>query len=341
MDSVLGIPYKTYNYMNDFGMNVYVLAILIVILVSYYLFFSKLALNSETGEKSVYTRMLEIGLWAVFIALVILNGLQYFFNVNFTSDISSLFTNNPQLDVKVKQMDNYDASTQNQNIPSQYQLENAAKVNAATDLSEANDSDTSLPDENEVHDKEHEENDVNSRSPASKNEIKEVLEKDNDTTVELSGKTGVFHIPTNNFSYDDSKKICKAYGARLATFNDLEKAYEDGADWCSYGWSENQMALYPTQKKRWNKLQTIKGHENDCGRPGINGGYIGNPEAEFGVNCYGKRPEIREIDRERMKNTTIYPKTSEEIQFEKDVDGWKKKLPDMHISPFNYEKWNP
>jgi hypothetical protein len=31
------------------------------------------------------------------------------------------------------------------------------------------------------------------------------------------------------------------------------------------------MALFPTQKETWDKLQKIKGHEHDCGRPGING----------------------------------------------------------------------
>jgi hypothetical protein len=36
------------------------------------------------------------------------------------------------------------------------------------------------------------------------------------------------------------------------------------------------MALYPTQYNTWKELQKIKGHENDCGRPGINGGYMIN-----------------------------------------------------------------
>ena len=52
------------------------------------------------------------------------------------------------------------------------------------------------------------------------------------------------------------------------------------------------MAFYPTQKSTWNKLQKIKGHEHDCGRPGINGGYIDNPNVRFGVNCFGSKPAI-------------------------------------------------
>ena len=53
------------------------------------------------------------------------------------------------------------------------------------------------------------------------------------------------------YTYDDSDAICKAYGAELASYYDVETAYEDGAEWCSYGWSKNQLALYPTQKKTY------------------------------------------------------------------------------------------
>ena len=88
---------------------------------------------------------------------------------------------------------------------------------------------------------------------------------------ELTFKKQVFHIPGNDYTYDQSRAVCAAYGGRLANYNEVADAYEDGADWCSYGWSDNQMALFPTQEEKWNKLQKIKGHENDCGRPGING----------------------------------------------------------------------
>ena len=31
--------------------------------------------------------------------------------------------------------------------------------------------------------------------------------------------------------------------------------HKKGANWCNYGWSANSMALYPTQKDYYNKLQ--------------------------------------------------------------------------------------
>jgi hypothetical protein len=47
-------------------------------------------------------------------------------------------------------------------------------------------------------------------------------------------------------------------------------------------------------------LQKIKGHEHDCGRPGVNGGYIANPLVKFGVNCYGNKRKIN-TGREYLK----------------------------------------
>ena len=100
-------------------------------------------------------------------------------------------------------------------------------------------------------------------------------------------KKEVFYIKDNVYNYEEAKAVCKAHDAELADYNQLEKVYSEGGEWCGYGWSRDQMILFPTQKKTWNKLQTIDGHENDSGRPGINGGYIENTKAKFGVNCYG------------------------------------------------------
>jgi hypothetical protein len=150
----------------------------------------------------------------------------------------------------------------------------------------------------------------------------------------------VFHIPNNKYNYTDSKAICKAYGGRLANYKELNDSLENGADWCSYGWSEDQMALFPTQYEKWQKLQKIPGHENDCGRPGINGGYIGNPEVKFGVNCFGYKPTITRKELDLMKDQDEYPKTNAEIEFDKKVNYWKHKLHDILVAPFNHSNWN-
>jgi hypothetical protein len=150
----------------------------------------------------------------------------------------------------------------------------------------------------------------------------------------------VFNIPGNNYTYSEAQSICTAYDAKLASYDELEEAYNRGAEWCNYGWSEGQMAFFPTQKKTYNTLQSIKGHENDCGRPGINGGYMANPNVRYGVNCYGHKPKRTEIEKELMENTTPFPLTKEEIQMEKQVDYWKTQLPNIIVSPFNNNRWS-
>ena len=153
-------------------------------------------------------------------------------------------------------------------------------------------------------------------------------------------KSEVYHIPDNKYTYNDAKALCKANGARLATYKEVEAAYRNGGDWCGYGWSDNQMALYPTQYDKWLNLQKIENHENDCGRPGVNGGYIDNENVKFGVNCYGRKPGITPEEREKMRDTPLYPLTQKEINFNKRVDYWKEKLPEILYAPFNNSNWN-
>ena len=156
---------------------------------------------------------------------------------------------------------------------------------------------------------------------------------------EIMFKKQVFNIPGNYYNYENANAVCKAYGAELASYDQIEKAYGSGAEWCNYGWSADQLALFPTQKKTYNHLQTIPGHENDCGRPGINGGYIANPDIKFGVNCYGNKPKITSEEEELMKTSSPYPETVKDLAFQKRVDFWKNKVDEILVSPFNYNTW--
>jgi hypothetical protein len=176
---------------------------------------------------------LEILLWGVFLVIIIINGMNYFLNVNIITSIKNLFSGEPEIDITV--------------------------------------------------------------------------ERETEGVPELKFEKQVYHIPGNKYTFDDARAICKAYGNRLANYKEIENAYQNGGDWCSYGWSEDQMALFPTQIERWERLQKIKGHENDCGRPGINGGYIANPNVRFGVNCYGYRPKItsQEISKNALNTGKI------------------------------------
>ena len=157
---------------------------------------------------------------------------------------------------------------------------------------------------------------------------------------EIKLKKQVFNIPGNYYDYENAKALCQAYGSNLATYEQMENAYNNGADWCNYGWSNGQMGLFPTQQKTYNNLQKISGHENDCGRPGINGGYIANPNIKFGVNCYGYKPRITPEEENLMASTTPYPQTKKDIKFQEQVDYWKNQISEILVSPFNYNNWS-
>ena len=159
------------------------------------------------------------------------------------------------------------------------------------------------------------------------------------TIPEIRFRKQVFNIPGNHYTYDNAAALCSAYGANLANYRQVEDAYVNGGEWCNYGWSQGQMALFPTQQSTFDRLQTIKGHEHDCGRPGVNGGYIANPNVRFGVNCYGYKPRINEEEEQMMRNVSPYPQSMADIEMEKKVGYWKNQIDNILVSPFNRMRW--
>jgi hypothetical protein len=153
----------------------------------------------------------------------------------------------------------------------------------------------------------------------------------------------VFNLSNNLYTYDDAQAICRAYDSRLATYDEIETAYTNGAEWCNYGWSADQMAFFPTQKSTWNELQQSKKHKNSCGRPGVNGGFFANPNIKFGINCFGNKPKAKENDLALMENRKDrpYPRTEEEKKMDELVDYWKEHSEDkLRVSSFNRDKWS-
>lgn len=152
---------------------------------------------------------------------------------------------------------------------------------------------------------------------------------------DISGE--VFHLPHNRYTYEQATEACQMFDSRLATYDEVEDSYRNGANWCSYGWSSDQLALFPIQKSMYNELKKIPGHERDCGRVGVNGGYIENKNTKFGVNCYGKKPYAGEDDLAYMKKFSFdkaYPEL-EALKKEK-----QKKMDKLLVAPFNKDKWS-
>ena len=282
-DYVTGIGQNPLNYIDiasdskntSASSKLLMLAVLTVTVFIYYMVFSTMpggtgSSASSAANASGGAKLLEVIMWGTFIVLLIINGYQYFFNVNILTSVQDLFGDKPRIDITVQ----------------------------------------------------HPEGDSESTVP------------------QLKYFKQVFHVPGNEYTYDDAKDVCKAFDARLASYDEVEKAYATGGEWCSYGWSENQMALFPTQKKTWNKLQNIKGHEHDCGRPGINGGFIANPDVRFGINCYGFKPKITASEADDMKTASIYPKTLKDMKKQERVAYWQTKLNDVLVAPFNNDVWS-
>jgi hypothetical protein len=161
-----------------------------------------------------------------------------------------------------------------------------------------------------------------------------VTSKNNTVTYEQ-----VFNIGNNLYSYEDAQHVCTAYGARLANYDEIEDAYNHGAEWCNYGWSDGQMAFFPTQKSTWDGLQKDPKNKNKCGRPGINGGYMDNKFLRFGVNCFGKKPAPKPSDLAMMNQPL--PKTAEQAVIDQKVEFWKKNADALlKVNSFNRNQWS-
>jgi hypothetical protein len=147
-----------------------------------------------------------------------------------------------------------------------------------------------------------------------------------------SGKKEVFHISNQDYTYEQAKCKCKSYNSELATYTQLVDAYNSGAEWCTYGWSNGQKAYYPTQKCNWEKKSPEE--KLKCGNPGLNGGFFADPYLKFGVNCYGKKPK----GKVSQLNVPVCPSPSY-CSLPQNF-GASNQLESDEISPFNSQRWN-
>ncbi len=114
-----------------------------------------------------------------------------------------------------------------------------------------------------------------------------IVDPDGDMPTDTSGnssESGSAYFMPGEYTYDEAVQVCQKDNATLANIGQLYDAYNKGKEWCEYGWSDEMMALYPTQTSTW---ELLKGQgKKSCGRPGVNGGYTNNSKAKLGANCY-------------------------------------------------------
>ena len=154
----------------------------------------------------------------------------------------------------------------------------------------------------------------------------------------MPGAKEVFNIADNKYKYSDAEPLCKAYGAELATYDQVKDAWNKGADWCNYGWVKGQSAVYPTQESTYTKLQAgPEDQKNACGITGVNGGYFDNPELRFGVTCYGAKPGKTDTDERAQQRS--HGMTNDGLEYDRKVQGYKTEIHEIPISPFNSTQW--
>ena len=155
------------------------------------------------------------------------------------------------------------------------------------------------------------------------------------------GGNEVFNVSQNKFTYYDAEPLCNALGAELATYEQVKDAWSNGADWCNYGWVKGQMAVYPTQKQTYEKLQMGPADQRGaCGVVGINGGYFDNPEFKYGVNCYGNKPSQTAHDEAMLMSQGKAPKTPETLKIDALTAEYKDQADALFVRPFNEQKWD-
>ena len=148
--------------------------------------------------------------------------------------------------------------------------------------------------------------------------------------VEVVDKNEVFNILDNIYTYDEAEKVCNnVNNSTLATYDQVVQAYDNGAEWCNYGWVKGEhdgLALYPMQSTK-----------DGCGEKGINGGYF-DTNLKFGVNCYGIKPSESNNNTNYnvdSVNTIDDKKNSDELQDLIDTKGTNADL-----MGFNSSSWS-
>lgn len=152
----------------------------------------------------------------------------------------------------------------------------------------------------------------------------------------------VFNVSENRYTFSDAEPLCKALGAELATYDQVKQAWDQGADWCNYGWIKGQGAVYPTQQSTFDSLQT--GTSDDerlaCGTVGVNGGFMDDPALRFGVNCYGDKPVESEHDLKNMLQNRIPPLTPDVLEQTKKELKYKSEQGQIGILPYRKGAWS-
>lgn len=143
-------------------------------------------------------------------------------------------------------------------------------------------------------------------------------------------KEEVFLVKSNIFNKDESNKVCKAlFNSRVATREELNADYNNGANWCNYGWTMDGSAYYP--------LQNNSDTPMCVGSKGLNGGALdGAPK--LGITCYGTKPtenEYTSLDKIYRDSSIAEADIAMLEKYREMMSAGKIK-----VAPFNDKAWS-
>jgi hypothetical protein len=85
----------------------------------------------------------------------------------------------------------------------------------------------------------------------------------------------VYHVFQNAYTFKEAQQECAKRASTLANPNQLQNAYDAGANWCSWGWTTDGDAYMPNRDPKCNKKTGL-----------INAKKV-DKSMKLGVNCYG------------------------------------------------------
>jgi hypothetical protein len=141
----------------------------------------------------------------------------------------------------------------------------------------------------------------------------------------------VFLVSNNIFSKSDGATVCKGlFNSSAATKEQLNDSFNNGANWCNYGWTSEGEAYYPLQNDTLNST---------CeGKAGLNGGIMEDNNYKLGILCYGVKPEEK-----KYTNLDIVKRDCSMAEADlKLLENYRKKLENgnVKITPFNDKAWS-
>lgn len=306
----INIDYIEQNNSNNLYSLIKIFIILVLYLIIYYFLGNFLP--------SSIIAFINIFVIVFFVIFVIVNFINYFFNFNILKEIYYVIFNIKYEDEIVNKLLNsiviFNNTTDN--------TSNDNKMNDNVNNSGIIDEEQEIEIDNEL---------VQLKSSNKSQEPTDI------SNVIMNKE--VFHVPGSRFTYNDANAICKSMNSDLASYEQLQNAHKNGANWCSYGWSQEQLALYPTSQNKFDELSENDKTKYDCGFVGVNGMYVNNPYMKFGANCYGVKPKKSDLELKHSEVSDYKPKTTKEVIFDNRVEYWKRRLGNVLVSPFNKDKW--